>query len=208
MQAHDIDLADGFRAAVRRDRAIEHGAGLLLRSFGQGFHVRGRGARGYGKQGDGDGGAQHGGSPFQDALTLGDTCAADQRGCASPLAAVGSPCDHAAMSLLSALLAAAVAIPAGVATHADGRAPVESLYRASLALVERGWTAELIAESAPAGTAQPLPIIALTSPGKGPAVWILTGVHGEEPAGPNAVAAAIDDIARLGASRPSCCCRS
>jgi hypothetical protein len=33
-------------------------------------------------------------------------------------------------------------------------------------------------------------------------VWILAGIHGEEPAGPNAVAAAIEDIARLGARRP------
>ena len=107
------------------------------------------------------------------------------------------------MSCVAIVLAAAIAVPAGVTTHAaDGRAPIESLYRTSLALVERGWTAEVIAQSAPAGTAQPLPIIALTSPGKGPAVWILTGVHGEEPAGPNAVAAAIEDIARLGASRP------
>jgi predicted deacylase len=100
------------------------------------------------------------------------------------------------------LLATAVAVPSGVATHADGRAPIESLYGASLSLVERGWAAEVIAESAPAGTTTPLPIIALTSPGKGPAVWILTGIHGEEPAGPNAVAAAIEDIARLGAARP------
>jgi hypothetical protein len=106
------------------------------------------------------------------------------------------------MSPAGILLAAALAIPAGVATHADGRLPLEALYRASLALVDRGWTAEVIAESAPAGTAAPLPIIALTSPGQGPAVWILTGVHGEEPAGPNAVAAAIEDIARLGAARP------
>ena len=100
------------------------------------------------------------------------------------------------------LLAAAVVVPSGVTTHADGRATIDSLYRASLSLVERGWNAEVIAESAPEGTTTPLPIIALTSPGKGPAVWILTGVHGEEPAGPNAVAAAIEDIARLGASRP------
>jgi hypothetical protein len=96
----------------------------------------------------------------------------------------------------------AVVIPPGVATHADGRAPIESLYRASLGLVERGWTAEVIAESAPPGTAAPLPIIALRSPKPGPAVWILAGIHGEEPAGPNAVAAAIEDIAKLGAARP------
>jgi hypothetical protein len=112
----------------------------------------------------------------------------------------------AACSLLLAAPAPAsenaIAIPTEVATHTDGRAPIESLYRASLSLVDRGWAAELIAESAPAGTASPLPIVALRSPKPGPAIWILAGIHGEEPAGPNAVAAAIEDIAKLGAHRP------
>ena len=104
----------------------------------------------------------------------------------------------------AAILAALgpIAIPSGIATHADGRAPVESIYRACLGLVERGWIAEVIAESQPPGTPAPLPIIALRSPKAGPAVWILAGIHGEEPAGPNAVAAAIEDIARLGEKRP------
>ena len=74
-----------------------------------------------------------------------------------------------------------------MATHADGRAPIESIYRACLGLVESGWTAEVIAKSQPPGTPAPLPIIALRSPKAGPAVWILAGIHGEEPAGPNAV---------------------
>ena len=95
-----------------------------------------------------------------------------------------------------------VAIPTGVVTHADGRAPIEALYRAALGLVEKGWRAEVITQSAPAGTTAPLPIIALRSPKTGPAVWILAGIHGEEPAGPNAIAAEIEDIAALGASRP------
>jgi hypothetical protein len=95
-----------------------------------------------------------------------------------------------------------IAVPTGIATHADGRAPIESLYRASLSLVDQGWTAELIADSAPADTHAPLPIIALRSPKAGPATWILAGIHGEEPAGPNAIAAAIEDIAKLGAHRP------
>ena len=95
----------------------------------------------------------------------------------------------------------AIVIPPGMTTHADGRAPIESLYRASIGLVEKGWTAEIIATSAPPGTSAPLPIVALRSPVKGPAIWILAGIHGEEPAGPNAVAAAIDDIARLGEHR-------
>ncbi len=102
----------------------------------------------------------------------------------------------------AAAAADAVVVPPGIATHDDGRAPIESLYRASLGLVERGWTAEVIASSSPAGTLAPLPIVALRSPKAGPAVWILAGIHGEEPAGPNAVAAAIDDIANLGERRP------
>jgi hypothetical protein len=92
--------------------------------------------------------------------------------------------------------------PASVATYADCRAPIDSLYRAWLGLVDRGWTAELIVDSRPAGTTAPLPIVALRSPLAGPAVWLLAGIHGEEPAGPNAIAETIDDIARLGAKRP------
>jgi len=92
--------------------------------------------------------------------------------------------------------------PSGIATHADGRAPIESLYRSWLGLVDKGWKAEVIVQSAPAGTAAPLPVIALRSPTPGPAIWILAGIHGEEPAGPNAVAETIDDIAKLGTVRP------
>jgi len=107
------------------------------------------------------------------------------------------------MAFALALLAAgAIAVPPAVVTHADGRAPIESIYRAVDSLVDRGWTAEVVFQSAPAGTVAPLPIVALRSPKAGPAVWILAGIHGEEPAGPNAVAAAIEDIARLGAERP------
>ncbi|HXV39396.1 MAG TPA: hypothetical protein VD701_00360 [Steroidobacteraceae bacterium] len=91
---------------------------------------------------------------------------------------------------------------AGVATHTDGRAPIGELYAAYESLVARGWSPDVIAESAPEGTTQPLPVIALRSPAQGPAVWILSGIHGEEPAGPNAIAAAIEDIARLGSRRP------
>lgn len=112
----------------------------------------------------------------------------------------------AILSVLAILPAAATAadavvIPPGIVTHGDGRAPIESLYRASLGLVDKGWTAEVVASSSPSGTTIPLPIIALRSPKTGPAVWILAGIHGEEPAGPNAIAAAIDDIAKLGERR-------
>ncbi len=43
-----------------------------------------------------------------------------------------------------------------------------------------------------------LPVIALRTPQGGEACWILSGIHGEEPAGPNAIAASIDAIAALG----------
>lgn len=93
-------------------------------------------------------------------------------------------------------------LPDAISTFADGRRPIEELYDAYLGLLDRGWSLEVVAQSQPEGTAQPLPIIALRSPVKGPAVWILAGIHGEEPAGPNAIAAVIGDIARLGNRRP------
>jgi Succinylglutamate desuccinylase / Aspartoacylase family len=162
--------------------------------------------------------------------TLGQARADVQARCAGPCAAIAGPCKyrsddrarvrchHALVPILhprtvaffacACLLPAAraaeipVTIPAGVANHADGRAPIETLYRAVFRLVAKGWQAEVIAQSEPPGTAGPLPIVALRSPKAGPAVWILAGIHGEEPAGPNAIAAAIEDIAALGASRP------
>jgi hypothetical protein len=45
-------------------------------------------------------------------------------------------------------------------------------------------------------------MVAFRSPVSGPATWIISGIHGEEAAGPNAIAAAIDDIAKLGEHRP------
>ena len=108
----------------------------------------------------------------------------------------------AALPVPVATADAGLRIPAGVVTHADGRRPIDSLYGTYAGLVERGWKLDVVANSQPAGAAQPLPIIALRSPASGPAIWILSGIHGEEPAGPNAIAAAIDDIARLGARRP------
>ena len=80
----------------------------------------------------------------------------------------------------------------------DGRRPVDVLFEAYESLTARGWILDVVAESRPAGTSSPLPIIALRSPVAGPAVWLLAGIHGEEPAGPNAIARAIDEVAALG----------
>jgi predicted deacylase len=54
----------------------------------------------------------------------------------------------------------------------------------------------------PAGARHALPIIALRSPTPGPAAWFMTGIHGEEPAGPNAMAASVDALAELGGRYP------
>jgi len=96
----------------------------------------------------------------------------------------------------------AIRLPAGIVTFADGRRPIEALYQSYLGLTEKGWTLEIVADSRPSGAPNALPIIALRSPTSGAAVWILAGVHGEEPAGPNAIAATIGEIAELGRRRP------
>jgi len=103
--------------------------------------------------------------------------------------------------LATTIAAADLQLPAGVQTHADGRKPIEELYQAYTSLLQRGWQLDIIVQSQPAGTDYALPIIALRSPHPGDAVWILAGIHGEEPAGPNAIAGSIDAIAELGAKR-------
>ena len=89
-------------------------------------------------------------------------------------------------------------LPSGIQTAADGRVAVEDLYRAYTRLLDQGWQLDIVVQSQPDGTDYALPIIALRSPQAGPAVWILSGIHGEEPAGPQAIAAAIANIAELG----------
>lgn len=93
-------------------------------------------------------------------------------------------------------------LPEDIETQPDGRRPIETLYATYLSLQQRGWILDVVVESKPEGRRDALPVIALRTPSTGKAVWILSGIHGEEPAGPNAIAAAIDDIARLGERRP------
>ena len=97
--------------------------------------------------------------------------------------------------------AAELDLPAGVDTYPDGRMPIEALYDACLALLDRGWQLDVVMQSRPQGRPAALPIIALRTSQTGQAVWILSGIHGEEPAGPNAIAASIEEIAALGEQR-------
>jgi len=105
------------------------------------------------------------------------------------------------MLLTTAIEAADLQLPADIQTFEDGRAPIGELYQAYTSLLERGWQMDIIVQSQPVGTDFALPVIALRSPHQGKAVWILAGMHGEEPAGPNAIAASIEAIAVLGAKR-------
>lgn len=95
-----------------------------------------------------------------------------------------------------------VVLPDTAETFDDGREPIEKLFEKYQRLLDRGWQLDVITFSHPANARTPLPVIALRSPLKGPAAWFLAGIHGEEPAGPNAIAAAIDDLAALGERYP------
>lgn len=93
-------------------------------------------------------------------------------------------------------------LPDTLETFDDGRRTISVLFGAYQRLLDQGWQLDIITHSQPVGTQAALPIIGIRSPIKGPAVWFLSGIHGEEPAGPNAMAAAIDDIAVLGERYP------
>ena len=93
-------------------------------------------------------------------------------------------------------------LPVDLTTVDDGRATIHQLYASYATLLQKGWELDVVAHSQPAGTERLIPMVAFRSPVSGPATWIISGIHGEEAAGPNAIAAVIDDIAKLGEHRP------
>ena len=74
-------------------------------------------------------------------------------------------------------------------TYDDGRKSVKELYSSFLELEKRGWILDTVGYSNGVYEGQnvSLPIIALRTPRAGKSIWILSGIHGEEPAGPNAI---------------------
>lgn len=77
---------------------------------------------------------------------------------------------------------------------ADGRPPVQELFRAHDGLaIKAGWAIETIYVD------EGLPIRVLHTVKKGPALWLLAGIHGEEPAPPVAVARNLDKLEKLAA---------
>jgi hypothetical protein len=89
---------------------------------------------------------------------------------------------------------------------ADGRRPLSDLYTAFQQLVERfGWVVEVVStQSVPDADGQLVewPTLVFHTPQGGPALWVLSGIHGEEPAGPHALADNIELIGELGRQIP------
>lgn len=108
--------------------------------------------------------------------------------------------------LAAAALTAGCALPAAaVATSnshgeftADGRLPQAQLFEAVSAGLGSGWQSDTIYTYP---DAQSMSIRAWRTGRSGPALWIISGVHGEESAGPNAIArniAVISEMAEAG----------
>jgi hypothetical protein len=81
---------------------------------------------------------------------------------------------------------------------ADGRQPLAKLLARYDSLAQKhGWlTATVYAYPDDPGLA----IRAWRTPQQGPALWLLAGIHGEEPAGPNAIAKQLASLVRLAGS--------
>jgi len=92
-------------------------------------------------------------------------------------------------------------LPAGVTTYPDGRMPIYEVYNSILSLQQQGWIVDIVSQSQPDGRDTSLPIIALRTVNSGNAIWIMSGIHGEETAGPNAIAESIEDLVELGKHR-------
>ena len=81
---------------------------------------------------------------------------------------------------------------------ADGRAPLDHLARRFAELdAKHGWPVETVYTYPDAPDLQ---IKAWRTPAAGPALWVLAGIHGEEPAGPNAIARELDALAAFARS--------
>ncbi|MBI5064797.1 hypothetical protein HZA97_01045 [Candidatus Woesearchaeota archaeon] len=84
--------------------------------------------------------------------------------------------------------------------YPDNRYSINELYQSFDKLKQKGWIKEIIYnfKFKQDGKTISLPIISLRTHKKGKSIWIISGIHGEEPAGPNAIADGIKAIAKLG----------
>ena len=102
----------------------------------------------------------------------------------------------------AAVIAAELDLPLGMATHTDGRKPVEELYRAYTSLLAEGWQLDIITQSQPAGKRLRLAghRVALTDAAAQPAGFYRASTVRNRPARMRSPPS-IDDIAALGERR-------
>lgn len=98
------------------------------------------------------------------------------------------------MRALASLALLASACAGGAGYLADGRMPLDRLYGRFESLSrDPAWVRETVYSY---GGEEP-PVLAWRTARTGRALWILAGIHGEEPAGPNAAARSLEAIAAL-----------
>jgi hypothetical protein len=88
--------------------------------------------------------------------------------------------------------------------HTDDRPPISQLYHSYGQLTNRGvgiHQNELYEQHLlQSGSTVSPPVLSLRSSATGPALWVLAGIHGEEPAGPAAIAQNVDLFVQLARS--------
>jgi len=87
----------------------------------------------------------------------------------------------------------------------DGRKSLSELYKAQITLKEKDlWEGEeiLIQKVDTDKNTLFLPVNGIKTSHKGLSLWLLSGIHGEEPAGPNAIEKNIETLEKLGQKIP------
>jgi len=85
----------------------------------------------------------------------------------------------------------------------DGRMPINEVYKSYSKLKDSLWIDEVVCSQKIGIKGQRyLPIMAFRTRKKGDALWIISGIHGEEPAGVNAIAKNIRFINKLAKKIP------
>lgn len=97
-----------------------------------------------------------------------------------------------------------IEIPEVYTYKRDGRIPLTKLYKLFLRLKKSRWVLDIVSkQKIELGKKEiSLPILAFRTRQKGDALWIISGIHGEEPAGINAIAKNIKFLNRLAKKIP------
>lgn len=86
--------------------------------------------------------------------------------------------------------------------NADGRKNIHELYKEFLGLQYRGWSVNNITKSKSLDGSLTLPISAFSNLRGGKAVYLISGIHGDEPSGPIAVSQSLNIINEISREFP------